>query len=62
MKPKTHILLCLLGFIGLGVLLYQLSNPRGVATCVDDGLGLRAGDRPVDGGICSSCVDMAGVF
>ena len=28
MKPKTHILLCLLGFIGLGVLLYQLSTPE----------------------------------
>ena len=28
MKPKTHILLCLLGFIGLGVLLSQLSTPE----------------------------------
>ena len=28
MKPKTHIVLCLLGFIGLGVLLYQLSTPE----------------------------------
>ena len=28
MKRETHILLCLIGFAGLGVLLYQLSTPE----------------------------------
>ena len=62
MKQGTHIVLCLIGFVGLGVLLYQLSTPRGVAACFDDGLGLCAGGRPVAGGICSSGVDMAGML
>ena len=41
-KQGTHILLCLIGFVGLGVLLYQAQCPRGVAACFDDGLGLCA--------------------
>ena len=28
MKQGTHIVLCLIGFAGLGVLLYQLSTPE----------------------------------
>ena len=28
MKRETHIVLCLIGFVGLGVLLYQLSTPE----------------------------------
>ena len=62
MKQGTHIVLCLIGFVGSGCAFVPAQRPRGVAACSDDGLGLRAGDRPVAGGSCSSCVDMAGML